>query len=178
MIFIQKPGQEPLEIESILIDFEGTLATDKRVHPKTKDKINLLSKRTKIYILTKGEQELVAEVLRKVKAEVIYLKEGETYPVLKPGDYGKSKDGVWFCRPPINARLALAGRGGRVGGHARPRHLERRDPARRRPVPDRRVAREPRAIADGHPPDGRGVVRPAHREAVVQRQTGLLPAGL
>ena len=33
MIFIQKPGQESLEIESILIDFEGTLATDKRVHP-------------------------------------------------------------------------------------------------------------------------------------------------
>jgi len=77
MIFIQKPGQESLEIESILIDFEGTLAADKRVHPKAKDKINLLSKRTKIYILTKGDREFVAEVLKKVKAEVIYLKEGE-----------------------------------------------------------------------------------------------------
>jgi len=78
MVLIQRPGQEPLEIEFILIDFEGTLAFDKRVHPKAKDKINLLSKRTKIYILTKGDQELVSEVLRKVKAEVIYLKEGES----------------------------------------------------------------------------------------------------
>jgi soluble P-type ATPase len=78
VIAIERPGQGNLEIEFILIDFEGTLASDKRVHPKAKDKINLLSKRTKIYILTKGDQQLVSEVLRKVKAEVIYLKEGES----------------------------------------------------------------------------------------------------
>jgi len=76
MIAIQRPGQEPLEIEFILIDFEGTLASDRRVHPKAKDKINLLSKRTKIYILTKGEKEVVTEVLKKVKAEIVYLTEG------------------------------------------------------------------------------------------------------
>ena len=77
MILIQRPGEEPLEIEFILLDFEGTLASDRRVHPKAKDKINLLSKRTKIYILTKGEEESVGEVLKKLKVEVIYLKEGE-----------------------------------------------------------------------------------------------------
>ena len=76
MIAIQRPGQEPLEIEFILIDFEGTLAPDRRVHSKAKDKINLLSKRTKIYILTKGEKEVVTEVLKKVKAEIVYLTEG------------------------------------------------------------------------------------------------------
>lgn len=73
MIAIQRPGQEPLEIEFILIDFEGTLASDRRVHPKAKDKINLLSKRAKIYILTQGEKEVVAEVLKRVKAEIIYI---------------------------------------------------------------------------------------------------------
>jgi soluble P-type ATPase len=78
MIFIQRPGQEPLEIEFILIDFEGTLASDRRVHPKAKDKINLLSKRTKIYILTKGEKEVVEEILRRVNAEIFYFTEGET----------------------------------------------------------------------------------------------------
>jgi len=78
MIFIQRPGQEPLEIDFILIDFEGTLASDRRVHPKAKDKINLLSQRTKIYILTKGEKEVVEEVLRKVKAEIFYFTQGET----------------------------------------------------------------------------------------------------
>jgi len=77
MIFIQRPGQEPLEIDFILIDFEGTLASDRRVHPKAKDKINLLSKRAKIFILMKGDKEPLMETLRKVKAEVIHLTEGE-----------------------------------------------------------------------------------------------------
>src|SRR5208337_2859845 len=78
MISIERPGQNNLEIEFILIDFEGTLASDRRVHPKAKDKINLLSKRTKIYILTAEEKERVEEVLRKVKAEIIYLTQGES----------------------------------------------------------------------------------------------------
>jgi len=77
MITILKSGQEPLEIDFILLDFEGTLASDRRVHPKAKDRINLLSKRTKIYILTKEEKILMEEVLKKVKAEIIYLMEGE-----------------------------------------------------------------------------------------------------
>ena len=77
MITIERPGQDNLEIEFLLIDFEGTLASDRRVHPKAKDKINLLSKRTKICILTKGEKEFVEETLKKVKAEIFYLTEGE-----------------------------------------------------------------------------------------------------
>jgi len=77
MITIQRPGQEPLEIEFILLDFEGTLATDRRVHPKAKGKINLLSKRAKIYILTKEGKEQVIEVLRKVKAEIVHFSEGD-----------------------------------------------------------------------------------------------------
>ena len=75
MITIQRPGQDNFEIDFILIDFEGTLALDRRVHPKAKDKINLLSKRTKIYILTKEEKECVEEALKKVKSELIYLSE-------------------------------------------------------------------------------------------------------
>jgi soluble P-type ATPase len=77
MIIIQRPGEAPLEIDFILLDFEGTLALDRRVHPKAKDKINLLSKRTRIYILTKGEEDRVGEILKKLKVEVIYLKEGK-----------------------------------------------------------------------------------------------------
>ncbi|OGP87833.1 MAG: hypothetical protein A2156_00275 [Deltaproteobacteria bacterium RBG_16_48_10] len=78
MLSIERPGHGDLQIEFILIDFDGTLASDRRVHPKAKDKINLLSKRTKIYILTKEEKERVEEVLKKVKAEIIYLTEGES----------------------------------------------------------------------------------------------------
>jgi soluble P-type ATPase len=78
MISIERPGQGNLEIEFVLLDFEGTLASDRRVHLKTKDKMNLLSKRVKICILTKGEKEVVEEVLRKVKAEIFYTTEGES----------------------------------------------------------------------------------------------------
>jgi soluble P-type ATPase len=77
MILIKRPGRNSLEIEFILLDFEGTLATDRRIHPKAKDKLNLLSKRTKIYILAKGEQEAIREILKKVKAEILFLPEGE-----------------------------------------------------------------------------------------------------
>jgi soluble P-type ATPase len=77
MIIILRPGQEPLEFNFILLDFEGTLASDRRVHPKVKDKINLLSKRATVYILTKGEKILAEETLKKVKANIVYLTEGE-----------------------------------------------------------------------------------------------------
>jgi len=77
MIILQRPGRTPLEIEFILLNFEGTLATDRRIHPKAKDKLNLLAKRSKIYILAKGEQEATGEILKKVIAEVIFLTEGE-----------------------------------------------------------------------------------------------------
>jgi soluble P-type ATPase len=78
MMTIQRPGRSNLDIEFILIDFEGTLASDRRLHPKAKDKINLLSKRTNIFILAGEEKERVEEVLRKVKAEIVYLTEGES----------------------------------------------------------------------------------------------------
>jgi soluble P-type ATPase len=77
MISIQRPGQPPIDIEYLLIDYEGTLASDGRVHPKAKDKINLLSKRVKIYILVKSEKERVEETLRRVKADLFYVTEGE-----------------------------------------------------------------------------------------------------
>jgi len=76
MIAIQRPGQPPLEAYFLLIAFEGTLATDRRVHPKAKDKINLLSKRLKIYVLTTSERDAMEEALRRVKAEVVFIPEG------------------------------------------------------------------------------------------------------
>lgn len=77
MILIQRPGQPPIDIEHLLIDYEGTLASDGRVHPKAKDKINLLAKRISVYILTKGEREKIEEQLRKLKAEILFFTEGD-----------------------------------------------------------------------------------------------------
>jgi soluble P-type ATPase len=78
MISIQRPGMESLDIHFVLIDFEGTLAMDGRVHPKAKDKVNLLSKRATIIILTKSNREKVEEALRKMRAEILYVTEGDS----------------------------------------------------------------------------------------------------
>ena len=78
MISIQRPGMESLELHFVLIDFEGTLATDGRVHPKAKDKVNLLSKRVTVYILTKSSKEKVEETLKKMKAEIFSMTEGDS----------------------------------------------------------------------------------------------------
>ncbi len=75
-ISIRRPGQFDLEIDYLMIDYEGTLAIDGRVHPKAKEKINLLSKRLTIHILTTGERVKVEERLRRVKAQLIFLTPG------------------------------------------------------------------------------------------------------
>jgi soluble P-type ATPase len=78
MISIQRPGMGNLDIHFVLLDFEGTLAMDGRVHPKAKDKVNLLSKRATIYIVTKSSKEKVDETLRKMKVEILYVTEGDS----------------------------------------------------------------------------------------------------
>jgi soluble P-type ATPase len=77
MIAIQRPGRKPLEIENLLVDFEGTLAMDGRVHPKSKDKMNLLAKRINLFVFTTGENAVASERLKKVHAEIVCLNEGE-----------------------------------------------------------------------------------------------------
>ncbi len=77
MISIQRSGMENLDIHYVLIDFEGTLAMDSRVHPKAKEKVNLLSKRATIYILTKSNREKVEKSLRKMKVDIVYVTEGD-----------------------------------------------------------------------------------------------------
>ena len=76
MLTLLRPGLEPLEIEFLFLDFEGTLASDGRIHPKAKDKINLLSKRIGICIFVKGNHGLPEKTFGKMKAEVVYLREG------------------------------------------------------------------------------------------------------
>ena len=76
MLTLLRPGQDPLEIESIFVDVEGALSSDGRVHPKAKDKINLLSKRTRIYLFAKGDPATWEKSLQKIKAEIVFVTEG------------------------------------------------------------------------------------------------------
>jgi soluble P-type ATPase len=83
MIRIETPGQGAQDIENIVFDLNGTLTVDGRIHPKTKDKINLLAKRATIYVMTADTRGNSNDVLRKVKAEIVLI-EGQ--------DTGKAKN--------------------------------------------------------------------------------------
>jgi soluble P-type ATPase len=78
MLTLLRPDQDPLEVEFLFVDFEGTLASDGRIHPKAKDKINLLSKRIRIHVFVKNGQALPGKTFRNMKAEIVYLTEGSS----------------------------------------------------------------------------------------------------
>ena len=100
MIKIEAPGQDTREIDNIVFDLNGTLTLDGRIHPKTKDKINLLAKRTRIYVMTADTRGDSRQVLGKVKAEIVLIEGGDT---------GKAK--IDFVRKIGPKRTAAVGNG-------------------------------------------------------------------
>jgi len=76
MIKMEIPGRGTWEIENLVLDFNGTIAKDGRVNPKVKDKINLLGKKLKVYVLTADTRGDVAQRMVKMRAELVRLKEG------------------------------------------------------------------------------------------------------
>ncbi|HEX16791.1 MAG TPA: ATPase P, partial [Deltaproteobacteria bacterium] len=68
------PGRGTWEIENLVLDFNGTIAKDGRINPKVKDKINLLGKKLKVYVLTADTRGDVAQRMVKMRAELVRLK--------------------------------------------------------------------------------------------------------
>ena len=56
MIEISIPGWGDMEIENIVLDLNGTIATDGKIPSEVKEKINSLSNEAKIYLLTVDTQ--------------------------------------------------------------------------------------------------------------------------
>ena len=78
MIKLDIPGRGIFELEHIVLDLNGTLSVDGKIHPKARDKIKLLANRAKIYVLTadtRGQAELI---LGKLNAEVVLLSGEDT----------------------------------------------------------------------------------------------------
>ncbi len=100
MLRMEVPGQATREIDTIVFDLNGTLTVDGRIHPKAKDKINLLAKRTRIYILTADTRGNSQDVLKKLKAEIVLI-EGE--------DTGEAK--IEFIRKIGPERTVAVGNG-------------------------------------------------------------------
>ena len=77
-IRIDIPGWGNIDIENIVIDLNGTIATDGRIAPEVKQKINSLSELAKVYILTADTQGTANEEILGMNAELIKIPEEDS----------------------------------------------------------------------------------------------------
>ena len=68
---IDIPRWGSVDIENIVIDLNGTIATDGKIPLEVKEKVGALSHRAKIYILTADPQGPANEEILSMKAELI-----------------------------------------------------------------------------------------------------------
>ena len=61
MIGIDIPGWGNMDIENIVLDLNGTIATDGKIPFEIKEKIKSLSEKVKIYVLTADTQGTASE---------------------------------------------------------------------------------------------------------------------
>ena len=73
MITINIPGWGDMEIENILLDMNGTIARDGKISPGVKEKINSLSGKVKVYVLTADTQGTAGEEIRNLEVELVKL---------------------------------------------------------------------------------------------------------
>jgi soluble P-type ATPase len=94
MIQIDIPGRGNMEIENILLDLNGTIATDGEIPLDVREKINLLSEKVTIYILTVDTQGTAEEEVRGMNADMIKIPEEDSknrkFEFLKTFDFEKT----------------------------------------------------------------------------------------
>lgn len=73
MIKIDIPGWGHLEIENIVFDLNGTLAEDGKVLPGVKDKIDALSEKVRVFILTADTHGTAGAEIQGWKAELVKI---------------------------------------------------------------------------------------------------------
>jgi soluble P-type ATPase len=83
MLHMEIPGRGQYTIASLVLDMNGTIATDGRVSGKIRDKINLLAKRLKVYILTADTRGDAETQLGRTQSELVRLDAGDEAPQKK-----------------------------------------------------------------------------------------------
>ena len=73
MIKIDIPGWGNMEIQNVVLDLNGTIATDGKIPPEVKEKIRSLSEQAKIYILTADTQGTASTEGKGIEAELVKL---------------------------------------------------------------------------------------------------------
>ena len=81
MITIDIPGWGNMEIENIVLDLNGTIATDGKIPSEVKEKINCLCDKVKIYILTADTQETASEETSDMGVELLKVSEKDSAEV-------------------------------------------------------------------------------------------------
>jgi len=78
MIEINIPAWGDMEIENVVLDLNGTIATDGRIPPEVKEKIGSLAVQVKIYILTADTQGTADEETKDMNIELIKITEEDS----------------------------------------------------------------------------------------------------
>ncbi|MDY0131476.1 MAG: ATPase P [Desulforegulaceae bacterium] len=93
MIKISIPGIKDIEIENILLDYNGTIATDGEPLPGIKERFEKLSKISKIHLITADTHGSVKEKLKNYdcKIKVISGKNQDTLKLEYLEEIGKNK---------------------------------------------------------------------------------------
>ncbi len=81
MISISIPGWGNIEIENVVLDLNGTIATDGKIPLEVKEKINNLSDKVKIYILTADTQGTASEESSNMGVELLKVSEEDSAEV-------------------------------------------------------------------------------------------------
>jgi P-type E1-E2 ATPase len=71
MINIDIPGWGNIDIENLVLDLNGTIATDGKIPSEVKEKIKSLSDKAKIYILTADTQGTASEEISNMGVELL-----------------------------------------------------------------------------------------------------------
>lgn len=78
MINIDIPGWGNIEIENLVLDLNGTIATDGKISHEVKEKIKSLSEKVKIYILTADTQGTASEEIGTLDVKLVRLPEQDS----------------------------------------------------------------------------------------------------
>ena len=73
MIKIDVPGWGNMELENIVLDLNGTIATDGKILPEVKQRMESLSEGVKIYVLTADTYGTANDEIRDMKAELVKI---------------------------------------------------------------------------------------------------------
>jgi P-type E1-E2 ATPase len=81
MISISVPGWGNMEIENIVLDLNGTIATDGKIAAELKERIRSLSEKIKIYVLTTDTQGTASEETSDMGVELLKVSEKDSAEV-------------------------------------------------------------------------------------------------